>query len=236
MAVQHPCFNSNIKQKLKTRAQLRKQMPTPDILDRIRVLSTEIEEDIKHEQTTKCKQVLEGITYNTNSSKLWKLIRCLNIRNTNITDTHEAILTHAQTNIPTDTQQANILNTHYTNICRLPYRYYDRSILKRLHSITLDTNMTPPFTPIMTLHAICKTKNTSATGPDEISYLHLKHLARSRRHNRVLTYIFNLSLTTNSIPNIWKLAKIIPILKTHKPPQNQSLTDPCPSFATLLKY
>ena len=70
----------------------------------------------------------------------------LNIRNTDKTDTREAILTHTQTNIPTDTQQTNILNTHYTNICRLPHSYEDRAILNPLHSITLDTNMTPPFT------------------------------------------------------------------------------------------
>ena len=38
---------------IKTRAQIRKQMPTPDVLDRIRVLNPEIAEDIKHEQTSK---------------------------------------------------------------------------------------------------------------------------------------------------------------------------------------
>ena len=35
---------------------------------------------------------------------------------------------------------------------------------------------------------------------------------------KALTDIFNLSLTTNSISNIWKLAKIIPILKLNKSP------------------
>ena len=46
-------------------------MPTPDVLDRIRVVNTEIQENIKHEQTAKWKQLLEDITYNTNLSKLW---------------------------------------------------------------------------------------------------------------------------------------------------------------------
>ena len=76
--------------------------------------------------------------------------------------------------------------------------------------------MTLLFIPIMTRHAIRKTKNTSATSPDGISYLHLKHLCP---HGiKALADIFNLSLTTNSIPNIWKLAKIIPILKPNKSP------------------
>ena len=88
-----PCFNRNIKQKLKTWAQLSKQMPTPDVLDRIRVLNTEIEEDIKHDQTAKWKQLLKSTTYNTNDSKLWKLIYGLNNRYTDKTDTHEAMET-----------------------------------------------------------------------------------------------------------------------------------------------
>ena len=68
----------------------------------------------------------------------------------------------------------------------------------------------------MTLHAIRKTKNTSATGSDGISYLHLKHLGPQAI--RALTDIFNISLKTNTIPNIWKLAEIMPILKPNKCP------------------
>ena len=64
----------------------------------------------------------------------------------------------------------------------------------------------------MTLHAIRKTKNTSATGPDGISYLHLTNLGPHAL--KALTDIFNLSLTTN----IRKLAIIIPILKPNKSP------------------
>ena len=165
-------------------------MPTPGILDRNGVLNTEIEEGIKHEQTTKWKQLLEGIAHNTNSSKLWKLKICLNNRDTDKTDTHEAILTHTQTN------NKQTYSTH-TSICRLPHRYEDRAILKPVHSITLDPNMPTPFTTTMTLHAIRKTKNTSATGPDGISNLQLKHLGPHAI--RTLTNIFNLSLTANSI-------------------------------------
>ena len=205
-------------------------MPTPDALDTMRVLNSEIEDDIKRKQTAKWKQQLEGITYNTNSSRLRKLICGLNNRYNDKTDTVEAILTHAQRNIPTDTQQANILSTHYTNICKLPHRYEDRTILKGLHSITLDTNMTPPCTPTMTLHAIRKTKNTSATVPDGISYLQLTNLGPHAI--RTLTDILNLSLTTNSIPNIWILAHSEAQQILHR---TSLLQTHIPSFATLLK-
>ena len=90
-------------------------MPTPDVLYRIRVLNTEIDEDIKHEPISKWKQLLEGIilfTHNTNSSKLWKLIRGLNNRTTDKTDTHEAILTHKQ--ISSLTHNKRTYSTHTT--------------------------------------------------------------------------------------------------------------------------
>ena len=66
----------------------------------------------------------------------------------------------------------------------------------------------------MTRHAIRNIKNTFATGPDGISYLHHKHLCP--HPIRAFRDILNLSLTNNSIPNIWKLAKIIPIRKPNK--------------------
>ena len=88
-------------------------MSTPDILDRIRVLNTEIEEDIKHGQncqmeTTTRRHHIQHNLFQT----LEALIRGLNNRYTDKMDTHETVLTHGQTNIPTDTQQTNILNTH----------------------------------------------------------------------------------------------------------------------------
>ena len=212
----NPTYSRAVKQKILLRKQLRRQLPTPDILDRIRTLNTEIDEDIRQEQQTKWKQILDDTTFNTNPSKLWKLIRGLNNKYLDNTETHEAILTHLNSTPPTDKHQADILNKHYSNICRLPHRREDRKILRRLHSLPLDRNMTPPFTCDMTLRAIRRTKNTSSTGPDGISYLHLKHLGPHAI--RVLTDIFNYSLINNSIPNIWKLAKIIPILKPNKNP------------------
>ena len=212
----NPSYSRAIKHKIQTRNHLRKQTPTTDILNRIQTLNTEITEDIKQEQSNKWKQILDTVTFNANSSKLWKLIRGLNNKYTDAPQTHEAILQNTHAKIPTDTEQANLLNKHYANISSLPSRQEDRVILKQLHKITLDSHLHPPFTTNMTLEAIRRTKNTSSTGPDGISYLHLKHLGPHAI--RALTDIFNLSITQNTIPNIWKLAKIIPILKPNKPP------------------
>ena len=118
--------------------------------------------------------------------------------------------------IPSPTEQANILNTHYSKTCRLPHRREDREIIHRLHALTTDRNLPPPFTTTMTRDAIKATKNTGSTGPDGISHIHLKHLGQNAI--RALTSLFNHSIIHNTIPNIWKTAKIIPILKTKKTP------------------
>src|SRR6478609_4615845 len=62
-----------------------------------------------------------------------------------------------------------------------------------------------------TTQAIKGTKNNNSTGLDNVNIRHLKHLGPLA--TTYLTEIFNLSLNQNIIPQIWKLAKIIPIPK-----------------------
>ena len=68
----------------------------------------------------------------------------------------------------------------------------------------------------MTQKVIDSIKSTGSTGPDDISNQHLKHLGPVAVG--ALTDIFNYSLQFNTIPNLWKTAKIIPILKPNKSP------------------
>ena len=85
----------------------------------------------------------------------------------------------------------------------------------------------------MVTEAIRATPNTSSTGPDGISNKHLKHLGPHAV--RVLTDIFNHSLHNNAIPNTWKLAKIIPILKPNKPPTEPTSYRPISLLCTPSK-
>ena len=211
----NPTFSRPIKQLIKTRNHLRAQLPTPNTRDRIQQLNTDIDNAIKTEQATRWKQALEHITFNTNPSRLWKLVRGLNNRYMDTTDTHEAILTN-NTLIPLDRMQVNILNKHYARISQLLHRHRDTEILHCLHFLQTEDLHPPLFTTQMTEEALKRTKNTTSTGPDGISYLHLKHLGPHAI--RALTDIFNTSIQHNTIPNIWKLAKIISILKPNKSP------------------
>ena len=67
-----------------------------------------------------------------------------------------------------------------------------------------------------TTTAIKQLKNNNSKGPDGINIRHLKHLGP--RALDILTKLFNMSLNSNIIPQIWKKAKIIAILKPHKDP------------------
>ena len=95
-------------------------------------------------------------------------------------------------------------------------RFHHKKKGQKLNLTSISHGQAHFFTPEMTVRAIKNTKNSRSTGPDGISYLHLKHLGPHAV--RALTNIFNHSLNNNSIPNIWKVGKIIPILKPNKPP------------------
>ena len=90
-----------------------------------------------------------------------------------------------------------------------------RQTMRRLHREHHLDHSLSPFTPANTTEAIRVSKNSTATGPDNLSILHLKHLGPSG--TQYLTDIFNLSLNHAEIPDIWKKATIIPLLKPGKP-------------------
>ena len=83
--------------------------------------------------------------------------------------------------------------------------------------------------------AIAAANNSSARGPDGLTVLHLKHLGP--RGIQFLTRIFNISVSTASIPSIWKNSIIVPILKPGKPGNQGSSYRPisllCPAAKIL---
>jgi hypothetical protein len=84
--------------------------------------------------------------------------------------------------------------------------------LRRKHKLDQDFN---PFNNKATLDAITLANNSTATGPDGLTSLHLKHLGP--RGISFLTKLSNLSINSANLPAIWKSANIIPIPKPGKP-------------------
>ena len=83
--------------------------------------------------------------------------------------------------------------------------------------------------------AIKQAKASRALGPDNIATIHLKHLGPFGI--KYLTTIFNISLTTSNIPDIWKSSNIIPLLKPGKPAEESTSYRPvsllCPAIKIM---
>ena len=73
------------------------------------------------------------------------------------------------------------------------------------------------FTPEQTAQAIRGSKASKAFGPDNLTMIHLKHYGPAA--TAYLTALFNLSLKTSTIPDIWKQSVIVPLLKPGKDPE-----------------
>ena len=99
--------------------------------------------------------------------------------------------------------------------------------------LKIDNNLPPPFAISEVTQIIKNLKNTQSTGPDNISNIHLKHLGPVAI--KALTEIYNRSWLYNEIPQIWKHANIIPILKPNKQPNLPSSYRPISLLSNLAK-
>ena len=113
----------------------------------------------------------------------------------------------------TPIQKATAFNKQFVNTVKHATKRTNRKVNKQTKKLQCE--------PILifnhqTTQAIKDTKNNNSTGPDNLNIRHLKHLGTLAIN--YLTEIFNLSLNQNIIPQIWKLAKIIPIPKPNKDP------------------
>ena len=83
--------------------------------------------------------------------------------------------------------------------------------------------------------AIRTASNSTATGPDNMTSQHLKHLGPSGIS--YLCKIFNLSISSACIPALWKHAIIVPLLKAGKPADQSTSYRPisllCPASKIL---
>jgi hypothetical protein len=84
-----------------------------------------------------------------------------------------------------------------------------RLILRQLHKTHPLDHEYMPFTTAMVTEALAKSSNSTATGPEGLTSLHLKHLGQSGIS--FLTELYNLSVRDAVVPAIWKTALVLPI-------------------------
>ena len=82
-------------------------------------------------------------------------------------------------------------------------------------SVESHSSFCSPFSPAEFLATASNLTSSTATGPEKVAYLMLKHLPRYGVD--FLLHIFNLFLSLHSISSIWNTSSIIPIHKMGKP-------------------
>ena len=87
--------------------------------------------------------------------------------------------------------------------------------IKRAFRLLNTTSDDIAFSADEVAEVIKKCKPSKAMGPDDISSIMLKHIGPLGY--TYLSVIFNLSLKTLVIPDIWKTGRVVPLLKSGKP-------------------
>lgn len=103
----------------------------------------------------------------------------------------------------------------------------NRSIKRTIKKLCRE-DTTRSFTRSEVEAAISKAKASKALGPDGIAMLIMKKLGPAAME--YLTQIFNLSIHTLVIPEIWKVARVIPLLKPENQPTKENPTAQSPYY------
>jgi hypothetical protein len=218
---------TEIRELIKNRDKLQKQDRTdPQLQDLNKTISNKI---IEFKQNLWKSKLNENWDHKTNSHILWKTLGNMSDKKTKIYP-NRTITFNGNIKL-TNKSIASSFIQQFTNITNYrsskSNRKTDRTTkkLESTEEITITSNQTA--------HAIKNSKNNNSTGPDNINIKHLKHLGPIAID--YLTCIFNLSVNENIIPQIWKLSKIIPILKPCKDPNNSSSYRPISLLSPLIK-
>ena len=214
-------------EKITRRNELRKDNPQAPEL---RELNKEIDHERNVHNREKWRSTVQDINRKTDPSKLFKLIKHLN--GGPKSSPNQAIKFKGKY-LSNPTKIANSFNSQFSSVIPHKSSKTARKTTRLLKKNKLNNPKT--FSPTQTAEAIKKCKPSKALGPDKISNLHLKHLGPLG--TEFLTNIFNLSLSTSTIPSIWKTSTIIPLLKPKKPADESTSYRPvsllCPGIKVL---
>jgi hypothetical protein len=179
----------------------------------IPALNQQIDEAIRVSSRQRWVDRVESSDHRVDSSKCWQLLKNLSGKSSR-PPPNQPISFRGKTL----TKAPGIASSFcklFTSTVRHKSDRKTRKIMRSLRAKhKLDTNFRP-FTPLATRDAINASKNSSATGPDGLTAIHLKHIGP--RAIAYLTELFNLSVCSADLPSIWKAAIVVPVLKPGKP-------------------
>ena len=157
----------------------------------------------------KWREFLRTCDYRTGARKFWKVVRSLN-GSKPVAGRHPITFGSKPIHSPRDITSS--FNKQFTNA--RPHASDKLLRITRRKIAKLPLSDSPIFTPENTKQAIADSKPSRALGPDGLCNIHLKHLGPLA--TQYLTYLFNISLSENTIPQIWKNSKIALLPKPNK--------------------
>ena len=209
------------------RDELRQHDPTSPDISR---LTKEIQSSMREHKKQEWRSTVVGCGSGC-SSKLFKLIKFLNGKGNN-RNSNQAIKFNGKY-ISSAKSIADQFNSQYSSVVQQKSSSFSRIVKRNIAKNTLSD--APSFTPTQTAEAIRKSKTSKALGPDGLSNVHMKHLGPAGI--AYLTKIYNLSMETSIIPDIWKHSIIIPLLKPGKDASESKSYRPvsllCPAIKIL---
>ena len=172
-------------------------------------LNKQINKLEREDKRTKLYSAVDKCDYRAGISHLWRLVKSLSGKQPH-NSPNKGVRFADKTELDCI---ANKFAHQFTSPpIRLTGDKSKRQLKRQFHQLPLTG--TPSFTHADTKEAIRLAKSSTAIGPDGMSTLHLKKLVQGPIN--YLTNIFNLSILTGQIPEVWHNAMIIPIKKTRK--------------------
>jgi exonuclease III len=200
-----PSFPTEAAQLAEIRDGLKRNDPTSP---RITPLNNEIADLVNKHRRDKWLETIQG--HEPGSKGLWSLIK--SISNPKTSSKNQPIQ-FADKLTYNAKKAATKFNKQFTPRPAMKPSKEGRITRRRFRKLKDDAQYV--FTCDQTKAAIRKAKSSKALGPDGLSAVHLKHLGPNGV--KYLTQIFNNSVKTSTIPQIWRTARIVPIPKPNKP-------------------
>ena len=229
ITTRHTPLPDHIRDLINTRNQTRKSNPKDPSLPN---QNTTINRQIQEHRTQLWKDHLQTTNsgnHKSNTTKLWSTIKSLSGKSTKPDPNRSIVFNHKH--LTSNKAIANAFNHQFTHIAPHKTQHQNRTIDRRIKQLKPDPTFTLTEQEVQT--AISNSTTNKSTGPDNINIQHLKHLGPIAI--TYLTSLFNLTLSQNNIPQIWKLAKIIPIPKPNKPANEGTSFRPISLLSPLAK-
>ena len=217
-----------VKQLTETRDDIRLADPTDP---RIPDLNLKIKNSIHESSRRSWIEHICSCNHTTDTRKFWGIMRKICGKNANSPPNQPIFFSNKPYN--KTNAIAKKFTAQFTSVA--PHRS-DRSTRKIMRDLRRKHKLDPSFTPFtqdQVSTAIRKSKNSTATGPDNLTSLHLKHLGPLGI--AFLTHTLNLSVQKVDIPAVWKDALIIPLLKPGKPAENSKSYRPISLLSPTVK-